>query len=143
MSRGRPPRPPPLAALLVLATLGAAGCSDALSSLDAVQRANRETFPCHLTPDFGRRGQELTVEVRLDPGLRARLAGAPAFPAEIHFGDGVALRSFQSGAEDRLEVDLLVSPLAEEGRRSPRLVFALGDKLLEAVGEFWILPALE
>jgi hypothetical protein len=34
-----------------------------------------------------------------------------------------------------------ISPLAREGERIPTLVFSLGDRLVEARGSFWVLPA--
>jgi hypothetical protein len=138
-------RPPSAALLLsVAAALGpAAGCSDALSSLDTIQRGHREVFPCRLQPDFGRRGQTLTILVTLDERLVARLAGEPAFPAELAFGDGVALRSFASLGPGQLEAEVLFSPLAEEGERRPRLVFSPGGQRLEAEGRLWVLPKLD
>jgi hypothetical protein len=132
-----------LAAAAGLALAGPSGCSDALSSLDSIQRGDLEVFPCQLRPDFGRRGQTLSVDVTLDERLVARMSGQPALPTEISFGAGVALSSFQSTGDDSMRVELLVSPLAEEGARSPQLVFGQGDVRVEATGKFWVLPSLE
>ncbi|HOX42778.1 MAG TPA: hypothetical protein PK668_04220 [Myxococcota bacterium] len=126
-----------------LTLAGPSGCSDALSSLETVQRGNREVFPCQLRPDFGRRGQTLSVAVTLDARLVARLSGQPAFPTEISFGSGVSLSSFDSTGPDGMQVELLISPLAEEGERSPSLIFALDKVRVEAEGKFWVLPSLE
>ena len=43
----------------------------------------------------------------------------------------------------RLEIDVLISPLAEEGQRRPRLRFVVDERICQASGTFWILPALQ
>ena len=56
-----------------------AGCGDALSSLDSVQRSTRQTYQMTLAPDFARRGQMVDFELSLEPALTELLqAPAPA-----------------------------------------------------------------
>ena len=38
---------------------------------------------------------------------------------------------------------MLISPLAQEGEREPLLTFAVEGDTVEAIGHFWILPALD
>ena len=49
----------------------------------------------------------------------------------------------KAAASGLLSAEVLISPLAREGEREPRLVFAVGEDSVEAVGSFWILPALD
>ena len=118
------------------------GCGEALSSLDSVQRSTRERYAMTVTPDFARRGQTVTFELALEPALVARLSGQAAYPTEIQFGAGTGLSAFANLGEGLLSAEILISPLAQEGEREPLLVFALDDDILEAMGHFWVLPAL-
>ncbi|MBN2495718.1 MAG: hypothetical protein JXR96_14085 [Deltaproteobacteria bacterium] len=126
--------------LLALVAGWAAGCGDALSSLEAVERSARRQYRLELSPDWARRGDIVSIAVEPEPALEALLTGSSAYPSEIHFGPGTSLRSFDS--QDGLTVTILVSPLAEEGERRPLMVFVLGDEEVEGRGRFWILPAL-
>lgn len=137
MSRGRS-----LLAAVLLAGGLAPGCGDALSSLDAVREADCERYPMQLVPDFARRGQSVAFTITLDAELAERLAGQPAYPSQIQFGAGAALRAFHSDGAGTLAAEVLISPLAEEGERQALLVFACGDGRAEAQGRYWVLPAL-
>jgi hypothetical protein len=130
-----------LAAAAALLTLPSA-CGDALSSLDAVQAGQREQYAMQLAPDFARRGQTVAFELQLDETLMTRLGGQAALPAEIQFGEGTALRSFDATEGNPLKAEVLISPLAVEGEREANLTFCLSDGLIEARGSFWVLPSL-
>ncbi len=129
-------------AALCLPALLMAGCGNALSSLDAVQRSQHELFSMRITPDFARRGQTVFITLDLDPALTERLAGQLAYPSEINFGPGTALRSFSTEGDGTMSAEVLISPLAEEGERKPLLVFVVDDSICETQGSFWILPSL-
>lgn len=117
------------------------GCGDGLSSLDAVQRSTRQVFKMTLSPDFGRRGATELITVGFDPKLQQLLADSGvAYPTEIFFGEQINIEYF--GTEEMaLKIKVRISPLAKEGERIPTLVFSLGDRLVEARGSFWVLPA--
>ena len=134
-------RPAALVAAVALLAMPSA-CGDALSSLDAVQAGQREQYAMQLVPDFARRGQTVAFELHLDEALMARLGGQAALPAEIQFGDGTALRSFDATEGNPLQAEVLISPLAVEGEREASLTFGLSDGLVEARGSFWVLPSL-
>lgn len=119
------------------------GCGEGLSSLDAVQRSARRVYAMTLLPDLGRRGETVLVTVDFDPALKLLLQnGGVAYPAEIFFGDQINIEYFGTGTENNFEIKVRISPLAREGERIPTLVFSLGDRLVEARGSFWVLPAL-
>lgn len=120
-----------------------AGCGDALSSLDSVQRSTHQSYQMTLSPDFARRGQMVEFDLELEPDLTARLAGQAAYPTEIQFGPGTGLSAFANNGDGTLSAEVLISPLAQEGEREPLLVFAVEGDTVEAVGHFWILPALD
>jgi len=128
-----------LAACLILTLL--IGCGDGLSSLDAVQRSTRQVYEMTLAPDFGRRGATVLITVGFDPELEQLLTeNDVAYPTEIFFGEQINIEYF--GTEDMvLKIKVRISPLAKEGERIPTLVFSLGDRLVEARGSFWVLPA--
>ena len=118
------------------------GCGEGLSSLDAVRRSARQVFAMTLTPDWARRGETVEVTVAFDPELQLLLDNNEvAYPTEIFFGEQINIENF--GAVDmNLHIKVRISPLAREGERIPTLVFSLGDRLVEARGSFWVLPAL-
>jgi hypothetical protein len=118
------------------------GCGDGLSSLDAVQRSARQVFEMTLSPDNGRRGATELITVGFDPELQQLLdESGVAYPTKIVFGEQINIEYF--GTEEMvLKIKVRISPLAKEGERIPTLVFSLGDRLVEARGSFWVLPAL-
>ena len=118
------------------------GCGDGLSSLDAVQRSARQVFEMTLAPDNGRRGATELITVGFDPKLQQLLDDSGvAYPTKIVFGEQINIEYF--GTEEMvLKIKVRISPLAKEGERIPTLVFSLGDRLVEARGSFWVLPAL-
>jgi hypothetical protein len=117
------------------------GCGEGLSSLDAVQRSTRQVYKMILWPDLGRRGDTVLVTVEFDPELQLLLENSGvAYPTEIFFGEQINIENF--GTVDMvLQIKVRISPLAREGERIPTLVFSLGDRLVEARGSFWVLPA--
>ncbi|MBW1808581.1 MAG: hypothetical protein JRJ19_06765 [Deltaproteobacteria bacterium] len=127
---------------LVLSSAASLDCGDSLCSLDSVQRSSRDVYAMELNPDFGRRGSTVLVVVeKFDSELDQLLVDAVAYPTEIYFGEGTFIKSFGTNEEDKLEIEVFVSPLATEGEREPTLVFSVNDRLVEARGRFWILPA--
>jgi len=130
-----------LAAWLLLS--GLAGCGDALSSLDSVQNSTRAHYTMALAPDFARRGQVVAFELTLEDELIQRLAGQAGYLTQFQFGDGVDVRSFANHGDGTLSAEVLISPLAREGEREPLLVFAIDGETAEAIGSFWVLPALD
>lgn len=126
----------------ICASMLLSSCGDALSSLDGIQRAQREQFSMTIVPDFARRGEIQTFTMTLEQGFVERLAGQAAYPNEIRFGQGTSLRSFTMEQADIISAEVLVSPLAEEGKRQPVLLFAIGDSEVEVLGSFWVLPSL-
>ena len=128
--------------VIVLGLL-AAGCGNSLSSLDSVQRSAREVYPMTLGPDFGRRGDTLTVKViEMDPVLQQVLNQSVSYPTEISFGEDTYIKSFGTDEQDRLQIEVFISPHAKEGERLPTLIFSVSGELVEARGRFWVLPAL-
>lgn len=117
------------------------GCGEGLSSLDAVQRSARQVYEMTLSPDWARRGETVLVTVDFDPELKLLLENSGvAYPTEIFFGEQINIEYF--GTVDMvLQIRVRISPLAKEGERIPTLVFSLGDRLVEARGSFWVLPA--
>ena len=110
------------------------GCGEAFSSLPAVSSSDTCHYELELRPDFGRRGDLLVLEVDME------LPDLPAYPTDIHFGQGVSLRSFDS--EGGMQIEVLISPLAEEGERRLSMDFVNEDGVFRACGRFWVLPAL-
>lgn len=118
------------------------GCGDGLSSLDAVQKSTRQVFAMNLTPDWARRGATEEVTVEFDSKLKLLLESSDvAYPREIFFGEQINIEHFGTDAEMNFVIKVRISPLAKEGERIPTLVFSLGDRLVEARGSFWVLPA--
>jgi hypothetical protein len=117
------------------------GCGDGLSSLDAVQKSARQVYAMNLDPDWARRGATEEVTVEFDPELKLLLDNARvAYPTEIFFGEQINIENFGT-VEKVIHIKVRISPLAKEGERIPTLVFSLGDRLVEARGSFWVLPA--
>jgi hypothetical protein len=117
------------------------GCGEGLSSLDAVQRSARQVYEMTLSPDFGRRGNAVTISVDFDPELKLLLENSGvAYPTKIFFGEQINIEYFGT-VDMNLQIKVRISPLAREGERIPTLVFSLGDRLVEARGSFWVLPA--
>lgn len=118
------------------------GCGDGLSSLDAVQKSARQVFKMTLVPDFGRRGATELITVGFDPELEQLLTDIDmAYPTDIFFGEQVHIEHFVADADLHYEIKVRISPLAKEGERIPTLEFSLGDRIVEARGSFWVLPA--
>jgi hypothetical protein len=127
---------------LVLSSAASLDCGNSLSSLDSVQRSSRDVYAMELKPDFGRRGNTVLVVVdKFDAELEQLLVDTIAYPTEISFGEGTFIKSLNTNDEDKLEIEVFVSPLAQEGERQPTLVFSVNDRLVEARGRFWVLPA--
>ena len=118
------------------------GCGEGLSSLETVRRSARQVFEMTLAPDWARRGETVDVTVAFDPELQLLLDNSGvAYPTEIFFGEQINIEYFGT-VEMNLHIKVRISPLAREGERIPTLVFSLGDRLVEARGSFWVLPAL-
>ena len=119
------------------------GCGEGLSSLDAVRRSARQVYEMTLSPDWARRGETVLVTVEFDPELKLLLKNSGvAYPYQIFFGEQINIEYFGTDASMNFEIRVRISPLAKEGERIPTLVFSLGDRLVEARGSFWVLPAL-
>ena len=117
------------------------GCGEGLSSLDAVQRSARQVYKMTLLPDWDRRGNTVLVTVGFDPKLKLLLENSGvAYPTEIFFGEQINIEYFGT-VDMTLQIKVRISPLAKEGERIPTLVFSLGDRMVEARGSFWVLPA--
>ncbi len=117
-------------------------CGDALSSLEGVEHAQHEHYSMRIIPDFARRGDIQTFTMTLEQDLIRRLSGQAIYPSEIRFGKGTSLRSFTMESQNAITAQVLISPLAEEGKREPILLFSTGHEEIEVTGTFWILPAL-
>jgi len=127
---------------LALISVALSGCGDSLSSLEAVQRGSRRVFPMLLSPDYGRRGKTLLVEVvEMDAELDELLGQSVAYPTEISFGKEIFIKSFGTNPDKLLEIEVFISPLAKTGERNPALVFSVDGELVEARGKFFVLPA--
>ena len=121
------------------------GCGDSLSSLNAIQQSLPKTYGMNLSPDYGRQGEYVTITITgFDLELEELLSSEiVSIPTSISFGENTYLKSFSVNAEDKLEIEIFISPLAPLGQRIPTLGFGLGVKQVKAQGLFWILPALE
>ena len=117
------------------------GCGEGLSSLDAVQRSARQVYAMTLDPDLGRRGSTEVVTVDFDPELEQLLADKKAYLYKIFFGEQINIENFVTDGQT-LQIKVRISPLAKEGERIPTLEFSLGDRIVEARGSIWVLPAL-
>ncbi len=126
----------------VCSSMFLSSCGDALSSLEGVKNAQLEQFTMSIVPDFARRGEIQNFTMTFDNAFIDRLAEQPAYLSEIRFGQGTSLRSFTMDGADSICAEVLISPLAEEGKRQPTLLFAADESELQVVGSFWVLPSL-